>query len=70
MDNLEAQREPLRGGGGGGAAGDLSAYKAPNCNAGEWRKTKTLEGPKRAIRLCLLGLILPGLLISVPLYLK
>lgn len=62
MEQLEAQREPLRGGG-------LSAYKAP-AGTSEWRKTKSLEGPKRAVRLCLLGLILPGLFIAVPLYLK
>lgn len=62
MDQLEAQREPLRGGG-------LSAYKAPS-GAPEFRKTNSLEGPKRAVRLCLLGMILPGLFIAVPLYLK
>lgn len=41
-------------------------YKGPS----EWKKPKTLQGPKRAIRLILLGIILPGLFIAVPLYMK
>lgn len=35
----------------------------------EWKKS-SLEGPKRAIRLCILCILLPGMLIGVPLYLK
>lgn len=68
MDQLEAQREPLRGGVDNSCR--LAAYKAPSTTASEWRKQKSLQGPKKAIRLCLLGLILPGLFIAVPLYLK
>lgn len=30
----------------------------------------SLRGPKRALRLCLLGIILPGIILAVPLYLK
>lgn len=56
MENLSSLVEPLR----------PKPQKGPT----EWKKSKTLQGPKRAIRLCLLGIILPGLFISVPLYLK
>ena len=34
------------------------------------RPTPSLRGPKRAIRLCVLGILIPALLISVPLYLR
>ncbi|GAB0086630.1 hypothetical protein DMENIID0001_007300 [Sergentomyia squamirostris] len=35
-----------------------------------WRKTKSWSGPRKVIRLLLLGIILPGILISVPIYLR
>lgn len=36
----------------------------------EWEKPKTFRGPKRAIRLFLLGVTIPLLFIAIPLYLK
>lgn len=40
-------------------------------NGGKCRKQKgSLRGPKRAIRLCVLGILMPALFISVPLYLR
>ena len=57
MEQMSYLEEPLRG---------MAIYKTPT----EWKKTDSLEGPKRAIRLCLLCIVLPGLLIGVPLYLK
>lgn len=58
MDKLASLEEPLRG---------VAQFKS----AADWRKANaTFEGPKRAIRLCVLCIVLPGLLIGVPLYLK
>lgn len=36
----------------------------------DWEKPKTFRGPKRAIRLFLLGVTIPLLFIAIPLYLK
>uniref|UniRef100_A0A1L8D9W4 Putative conserved plasma membrane protein n=1 Tax=Nyssomyia neivai TaxID=330878 RepID=A0A1L8D9W4_9DIPT len=35
-----------------------------------WRKTKPWSGPRKVIRLLILGIIVPGILISVPIYLR
>ncbi|XP_059622740.1 uncharacterized protein LOC132265946 isoform X2 [Phlebotomus argentipes] len=35
-----------------------------------WRKTKSWSGPRKVIRLFLLGIVMPGILISVPIYLR
>lgn len=60
MDKFGSLEEPLRG-------APTIIYKSP----AEWKKANaTFEGPKRAIRLCMLCIVLPGLLIGVPLYLK
>lgn len=57
IDKHASLEEPLRG---------IPPYKSPI----EWRNTTTFQGPKRAVRLCVLCIVLPGLLIGVPLYLK
>lgn len=54
---FESYEEPLRGG-------------IPYYYKTEWKKSRVFQGPKRAIRLCILCIVLPGLLIGVPLYLK
>lgn len=59
MNQFDTFEEPLRGG---------IPYYYKNQN--DWKKTGTLQGPKRALRLCILCIVLPGLLIGVPLYLK
>lgn len=84
MNQFDSIEEPLRGG--------IPYYYK---NQADWKKS-SFQGPKRAIRLCilcnlnsliyifsyfiagcilfifvqLLGIVLPGLLIGVPLYLK
>uniref|UniRef100_A0A1B0CLC0 Putative conserved plasma membrane protein n=1 Tax=Lutzomyia longipalpis TaxID=7200 RepID=A0A1B0CLC0_LUTLO len=35
-----------------------------------WRKTKSWSGPRKVIRLLILGILVPGILISVPIYLR
>lgn len=57
--SFDSYEEPLRG-------GIPNYYKANS----DWKKNRTLQGPKRALRLCMLCVVLPGLLIGVPLYLK
>lgn len=70
MENQSYLEEPLKGtpyrDRGHPDAFKTTQYKGPS----EWKKPKTLQGPKRAIRLILLGIILPGLFIAVPLYMK
>uniref|UniRef100_A0A6M2DFQ3 Putative conserved plasma membrane protein n=1 Tax=Xenopsylla cheopis TaxID=163159 RepID=A0A6M2DFQ3_XENCH len=39
-------------------------------NPGRWRGERPLRGPLRALRLCILSALLPGLLIAVPLYMR
>lgn len=56
-NEFESYEEPLRGG-------------IPYYYKTEWKKSRGFQGPKRAIRLCVLCIVLPGLLIGVPLYLK
>ncbi|XP_031641099.1 uncharacterized protein LOC116352550 [Contarinia nasturtii] len=56
MNEFDSFEEPLRGG--------------PYYYKTESKKSKSFQGPKRAIRLCILCIVLPGLLIGVPLYLK
>lgn len=34
------------------------------------RKQSSFSGPLKALRLCLLGILLPGALISVPIYMR
>lgn len=57
--SMDSYEEPLRGG--------IPYYYKANP---DWKKTRTLQGPKRALRLCILCIVLPGFLIGVPLYLK
>lgn len=59
MNQFDSFEEPLRGG---------APYYYKNQN--DWKKNRTMRGPKRALRLCILCIALPGLLIGVPLYLK
>lgn len=56
-NKFESYEEPLRGG-------------LPYYYKAEWKKSRSFQGPKRAIRLCILCIVLPGLLVGVPLYLK
>lgn len=40
-------------------------------HTGEWKqKPPIFQGPKKVLRLLMLCIIIPGLLVSVPLYLK
>lgn len=56
-NEFQSYEEPLRGG-------------LPYYYKAEWKKSRGFQGPKRAIRLCILCIVLPGLLVGVPLYLK
>lgn len=43
----------------------------PLSNHSTYRKRpKTLKGPLRVLRLCVLGILFPGLLVAVPLYMR
>ncbi|XP_037042951.1 uncharacterized protein LOC119079274 [Bradysia coprophila] len=56
MDTHMSLEEPLKG----------PVYRFQR----DWEKPKTFRGPKRAIRLFLLGVTIPLLFIAIPLYLK
>lgn len=60
MNRLDPFEEPLHGG---------PQYYYSKSQS-ERTKGSALRGPKRAIRLCLLCIVLPGLFIGIPLYLK
>lgn len=56
MDKYAMEEIPFRPGG---------TYRSNS-----YERRARLQGPLRCLRLCILAIILPGLIVSVPIYLK